>query len=71
MNLKHLLKLLLIVGISSGSLWNCSAMNSNKDDDDKNNILLLYILQNQCLPHDHEHDRRHHSHGDHSDHVHC
>jgi len=66
MNLKHLLKLLLIVGISSGSLWNCSAMNSNKDDDDKNKILLLYILQNQCLPHDHED-----SDGDHSDHVHC
>jgi hypothetical protein len=45
MNLKHLLKLLLIVGISSGSLWNCSAMNSNKnDDDDKNKILLFVYL---------------------------
>ncbi len=66
MNLKHLLKLLLIVAISSGSLWNCSAMNSNKDDDDKNKILLLYILQNQCLPHDHD---DHHE--DHSDHDHC
>jgi len=67
MNLKHLLKLLLIVGISSGSLWNCTAMNSNKDDDDKNKILLLYILQNQreSLPHDHGG-----SGGDHSGHVH-
>jgi len=69
MNLKHLLKLILIVAISVGSLWNCSALNSKKDDDDdKNKILLLYILQNQkqCVPHDHEDED-----GDHSDHVHC